>query len=144
MTNEISTDERLYVLNLSAGEIFTIRPDGSDKKIIATGCRLPDGIVVDVAAGHIYWTNMGNPAVNDGAIERADLDEKNRKTIVPEGGTFTPKQLYLDNRNRKLYWSDREGIRIMRCGLDGSNIETLVQTGAGEADRHEVKRWCVG
>ena len=28
--------------------------------------------MVDAAAGHIYWTNMGNPVVNDGSIERAN------------------------------------------------------------------------
>ena len=36
--------------------------------------RCPDGVVVDVEAGHVYWTNMGNPSVDDGLIERADLD----------------------------------------------------------------------
>ena len=46
---------------------------------------MPDGIVVDVEAGHIYWTNMGIPNLNDGSIERADLDGKNRKIIVRTG-----------------------------------------------------------
>jgi hypothetical protein len=45
-----------------------------------------------------------------------------------------PKQLHLDKRNGKLYWSDREGMRVMRSNLDGSQIETLVQTGEGDAD----------
>lgn len=31
----------------------------SDLKGIVTECRHPDGIVVDVEAGHIYWTDMG-------------------------------------------------------------------------------------
>ena len=78
------------------------------------GCRLPDGIAVDVSAGHIYWTNMGSsPAVNDGSIERADIDGKNRKVIVPSGGTFTPQQIHLDKRDGKLYWCDRERMRVM-------------------------------
>ena len=77
---------RLFVLEVNAGLIHTMNTDGSDKKTIVTGCRLPDGIAVDVAAGHIYWTNMGSsPAVNDGSIERADIDGKNRKMIVPPG-----------------------------------------------------------
>ncbi|MHC1697455.1 MAG: hypothetical protein AB9919_05200 [Geobacteraceae bacterium] len=67
--------------------------------------------------------------MNDGSIERADLDGQNRTMIVPEGGTFTPKQLHLDKKNRKLYWSDRERMRAMRSNLDGSNIETLVERG---------------
>jgi hypothetical protein len=39
-------------------------------------------VVVDVEAGHIYWTNMGVPSKNDGSIERADLDGQNRVTII--------------------------------------------------------------
>src|SRR5216684_3569630 len=95
------TVARLYFLDLAAGRILTSNPDGSDLKTIVTeGRRLPDGIVVDIARGHIYWTNMGNPKANDGTIDRADLD--------------------------------------------GSNIETLVETGHGDADRLDARNWCVG
>jgi DNA-binding beta-propeller fold protein YncE len=136
---------RLFVLELSGGRIQSMSPDGSDRKVIVTNCRLPDGIVVDVEAGHIYWTNMGSsPAANDGSVERADIDGRNRRVIVPPGGTFTPKQLQLDGKNGKLYWCDREGMRVMRCNLDGSQIETLVETGRGDEDRHDQTRWCVG
>ena len=139
-----ATIGRLFVLDLSGGRVFSLNADGSDKKVIVTGCRHPDGIVVDVEAGHVYWTNMGVPNLNDGSIDRADLDGWNRKMIVPEGGTFTPKQLYLDKNNGKLYWSDREGMRVMRSNLDGSKIETLVETGHGDADRLDATKWCVG
>jgi DNA-binding beta-propeller fold protein YncE len=136
---------RLYFLDLAAGRVLTSNPDGSDLKTIVTeGRRLPDGIVVDVAGGHIYWTNMGNPKANDGTIDRADLDGTNVTNIVPPGATWTPKQLQLDPKNRKLYWSDREGMRVMRSNLDGSNIETLVETGHGDADRRDARNWCVG
>jgi sugar lactone lactonase YvrE len=127
-----ATTGRLFFLNLSAGRVLTANPDGSDLKVIVSeGRRLPDGIVVDVAAGHIYWTNMGHPSANDGSIERADLDGKNPTHVIPPGGTFTPKQLQLDKKNGKLYWSDREGMRVMRANLDGSKIETLVDTSQG-------------
>lgn len=135
---------RLFVLDLSGGRVLSMNPDGSDRKIIVTECRHPDGVAVDVEAGHIYWTNMGVPNLNDGSIERADLDGRNRTTIVTEGGTFTPKQLHLDKKNCKLYWSDREGMRVMRSNLDGSKIETLVETGQGDADRQDVLKYCVG
>ena len=106
---------RLFVLELSGGRIHSMNPDGSDRKVIVTDCHLPDGIVVDAEAGHIYWTNMGSsPSANDGSIERADIDGKNRRVIVPRGGTFTPKQIQLDKKNGKLYWCDREGMRVMR------------------------------
>src|SRR5713226_3560780 len=140
------TVARLYFLDLSAGRILTSNPDGSDlKTIVNEGRKLPDGIVVDVARGHIYWTNMGNPKANDGTIDRADLDGTNVTNVVPPGATWTPKQLQLDAKNRKLYWSDREGMRVMRSNLDGSKIETLVDTSQGDArPGADARKWCVG
>src|SRR5579864_5617791 len=85
------TSGRLFFLDLSGRRILFANPDGSDlKTIITEGRKLPDGLVLDVAAGHIYWTNMGNPEKNDGSIFRSDLDGKNMVTIVPPGDTFTP------------------------------------------------------
>jgi hypothetical protein len=139
-----ATVGRLFVLELSGGRIHSMNSDGADRKTIVADCRLPDGIAVDVEAGHIYWTNMGVPSLNDGSIERADLDGKNRKVIVPMGGTFTPKQIQLDKAHGKLYWCDREGMGVMRANLDGSHVETLVEAGRGDADRRDQTRWCVG
>jgi sugar lactone lactonase YvrE len=136
---------RLFVLNLSGNSVFSVNLDGSDQRTLVTECRLPDGIVVDAGAGHIYWTNMGVPNLNDGSIESADLDGQNRKIIIPKGSTHTPKQLHLDKENGKLYWSDREGMRVMRSNLDGSNIETLVDTSQGDAPPgRDATKWCVG
>nr|WSY57566.1 3-hydroxyacyl-CoA dehydrogenase [Streptomyces sp. NBC_00886]WSY58109.1 3-hydroxyacyl-CoA dehydrogenase [Streptomyces sp. NBC_00886] len=137
--------ERLFVLEASGeGRLFSVNPDGTGKEVLVTGCRIPDGVTVDVSAGHIYWTNMGIPWQNDGSIERVDLDGGNRTTIVPNGVTHTPKQLHLEAGSRKLYWGDREGMRVMRCELDGSNVETLVRTGQGAHERADETRWCVG
>ena len=139
-----SRNGRLFALDLSGGRVFSLKTDGSDNKTLVTGCRRPDGIVIDAAAGYMYWTNMGDPSSNDGLIERADLDGGNRKTIIPAGGTFTPKQIQLEKKSGKLYWCDREGMRVMRANLDGSQIETLVQSGEGDSDRANPSNWCVG
>jgi DNA-binding beta-propeller fold protein YncE len=140
-----ATVGRLFLLDLSDGSVVSLNSDGSDRKVIVTGCRYPDGVAVDAAAGHIYWTNMGVPKANDGSIERADLDGRNRMTIVPQGGTFTPKQIQLEKKSRMLYWSDREGMRVMRANLDGSNIETLVDASQGDPrPGPDATKWCVG
>src|SRR4051812_30996971 len=47
-----STVSRLFVLELNAGCIHLMNADGSDRTTIVTGCHLPDGIVVDLEAGH--------------------------------------------------------------------------------------------
>src|SRR5690242_20422948 len=111
---------RLFLIELSCDRIYSMNPDGSDRKTIVSNCHLPDGIVVDVEAGHIYWTNMGVPNLDDGSIERADLDGGNRRVIIPQGVTHTPKQIHLDKEDGRLYWCDREGMRVMRANLDGS------------------------
>jgi DNA-binding beta-propeller fold protein YncE len=144
--NKSTTSGRLFFLDLGAGRVLSANPDGSNlKTIVNEGKRFPDGLVVDAAAGHLYWTNMGNPKKNDGTIFRSDLDGKNIVTIVPPGGAFTPKQLQLEKESGKLYWSDREGMRVMRSNLDGSNIETLVDTSDGDPrPGADSRKWCVG
>src|SRR5712672_3391844 len=144
MSDSRSSTGRLFVLDLSCGRVYSLSPDGSGSKTLVARCRLPDGLAIDSAEGYVYWTNMGVPHKNDGSIERADLDGGNRRFIIPEGGTFTPKQLHLEKASGKLYWSDREGMRVMRANLDGSEVETLVETGRGDADRRDLTKWCVG
>jgi len=139
-----ATTPRLFVLNLSAGLVSSMTPDGKDQQVIASHCHLPDGVAVDAGAGRVYWTNMGVPDANDGTIERADLDGGNRVTIVPQGVTHTPKQIHLEKETGKLYWCDREGMRVMRCNLDGSSVETLVVAGDPAADVGDQTKWPVG
>jgi DNA-binding beta-propeller fold protein YncE len=137
---------RLFFLDNGAGRVLSANPDGSDlRTLINEGREGPDGVAVDVPAGHIYWTNMGNFKEDDGAILRSDLDGKNMITIVPPGGTFTPKQIKLEKKSGKLYWSDREGMRVMRANLDGSSVETLVDTSHGDPrPGPDARKWCVG
>src|ERR1700730_4948735 len=120
ISNTISTPKgraaaagRLFFLDLAAGRVMSVNPDGSDLQTVVTeGRKLPDGLAVDLGSGHLYWTNMGNLKANDGSILRSDLDGRNLQTIVPPGGTFTPKQIQLDRKSRRLYWCDREGMRV--------------------------------
>ena len=137
---------RIFFLDLGGGRVLSANPDGSDlTTILVEGRKFPDGLVVDIPAGHLYWTNMGNFTENDGSILRSDLDGRNVVTIVPSGGTFTPKQLQIEKNTGKLYWCDREGMRVMRVNLDGSNLETLIDTSQGDPrPGPDLRKWCVG
>lgn len=142
---DFSVRRRLFFLEVSTNRIQAMNPDGSGRKVVVADCQLPDGIAIDVGNSHIYWTNMGSGvAVNDGSIERVNIDGSARKVIVPPGVTFTPKQIQIDQRGGKLYWCDREGMQVMRCNLDGSEIETLIEAGRGDMDRRDPTRWCIG
>lgn len=57
-----------------------------------------------------------------------------------------PKQLIIDHDNSKLYFCDREGLRVMRCNFDGSSHEVLVQVGdwQKEEEMTDPLKWCVG
>lgn len=131
--------------NAYEGRILSSSTDGSDlKPVVGNLKHIPDGIAIDHAQGHIWWTNMGEGMENDGSIHRCDLDGGNIVTIVPTGKTHTPKQCIIANKSNKLYWCDREGMKVMRSNLDGSDIEVLVVSGTTQAQKEDPVNHCVG
>lgn len=144
MTESNASKGRIFVGDLSGNRIFSVKADGTGMKVIVTQCWHPDGIAVDTAEGYIYWTDMGDVLKRDGSIMRADLDGKNITTILPRGEAFNPKQLILDRTNQRLYWAEREGMRVMRSSVDGTKREVLYQSGEGDSDRKDARNWCVG
>lgn len=144
----------LLVLHIAKREIQAVSLDGSRVRTLVSDVdETPDGIVVDQARGHIYWTNMGTPDPGsgrgafstffsrNGSLERANLDGSDRRTIVPRGAFTTGKQLTADFDAGLLYWCDREGMQVLRCRLDGSELETLVVAGT---DAQDARNHCVG
>jgi DNA-binding beta-propeller fold protein YncE len=138
--------DRLYALQAFPARLLVMNADGTDVRTLVNGLGgTPDGLTVDLKRGHLYWTNMGAKfGENDGFIERCDLDGGNRTVIVSKGKTFTPKQIEYDPVTDRLYWCDREGMRVMRARRDGSEVTVLVQTGSGDRHRRDQRRHCVG
>ncbi|WP_374025435.1 hypothetical protein [Mycobacterium sp. HNNTM2301] len=146
----------LLVLNDGKQEIQAVSLDGSRVRTLVTGLdERPDGLIVDESRGHIYWTNMGaaDPGggprseaayVRNGSLERADLDGGNRVTIVPRGAFTTGKQLAADFDAGVLYWCDREGMQVLTCNLDGSDLRALVVPAVGEDAARTIANHCVG
>jgi DNA-binding beta-propeller fold protein YncE len=149
-TNNKTTSARLLVLDPKNSSILSFDTEGNDVRTVTDKVGVPDGIAIDPIKEHIYWTNMGEYhegerfPKNDGSIERINFDGSNHTTIIPKGATFTPKQMQIDVVNGFIYWSDREGMRVMRAKLDGTDITTLIQTGEGNEDRKDATRHCVG
>jgi DNA-binding beta-propeller fold protein YncE len=135
-----ATGGALYVL----GRASVLRVDattGATTELVGPvrrGGAVNDGIAIDRARGHIYWSNMGEPRVADGTIWRCDMDGSNVELIT--GAAFTPKQIQL--HDGWIYWSDREGMSVRRVRTDGTSVETLVVTGDIGAD--DERAWCVG
>src|SRR6201996_5593800 len=145
---------KLYILQYRpGGEIIEMDPDGGNRRtLLGNLIDNVDGILIDNKARTLYWTNMG-PKIGpsegeffqaDGSIECIGLNGANRRTLVAHGLTVTPKQIAADFDAGFLYWCDREGMRVMRSTLDGSNVTVLVRNGVFPADSHDVMRHCVG
>jgi hypothetical protein len=140
------TSDRLLVLEAIPPRLLSVSLDGQTLDVLVDDLGgTPDGIAIDYVNRHIYWTNMGDDwSKNDGFIERIDFNGTNRRVVIPKGATFTPKQMQVDAGASLLYWCDREGMRVMRSRLDGSDITVLVQTGSTDAERADERRHCVG
>jgi hypothetical protein len=146
----------LLVLNDGKQELQAVSLDGTRVRTLITGvAERADGIVVDQSRGHIYWTNMGAPDPGggprsevaysrNGSLERADLDGTNRVTIVPRGAFTTGKQLAADFEAGVLYWCDREGMQVLSCNLDGSDLRPLVVPAVGDEAAHTISNQPVG
>jgi hypothetical protein len=129
-----------------SGRIVVGSPDGRKLRTLVSGQMLPDGLDISLKTGRIYWTNMGIPNQNDGQVQSCKLDGSDIQTVIPVGAVHTPKQLILDQESEKLYFCDREGMRVMRSNLDGSQHEILIQVGDfnNQKDAEDQLNWCVG
>lgn len=134
------------VPTMSSGEVLEFSADGKNQRALVKNQALPDGVALDSATGKMFWTNMGVPGKNDGAVYSANLDGSGIQTVIPPGSINTPKQLALDSAAKKLFFSDREGCRVYRCNFDGSNFEVLVSNRNDEQlqDTKDIPNWCVG
>lgn len=141
---------------MKLGRIFELSSEGPQHPVeLLSGQCLPDGLDYLESNSHLYWTCMGKfldvlfehilgtvpndilrlgvPSANDGAVYGAKLGpnglEGEIQTIVKSGDVHTPKQMAIDQQAKKIYFCDREGIRVMRVNCDGSNLEIIVQRG---------------
>lgn len=98
------------------------------------------------ATGRLYWTDMGTPPLNDGSVWSSKRDGSDIQSVVPKGQVHTPKQCVIDQEAGKLYFCDREGMRVHRVDLDGSNHEILIQRGDfnDKAQMANQTNWPVG
>lgn len=144
----------LYFLQVApVGKILALDLDSLKSRVIVDGLNtFPDGIAVDLEKGLVYWTNMGPHKEArsleffqaDGSLESVQLNGSGRRTLVGDGLFVTGKQLVQDKRTGRLYWCDREGMRVFRAEADGSNPTVLVKRGVFPRDAGDYTRHCVG
>lgn len=79
--------------------------------------------------GKIYWTEWNK-------IRRANLDGTDVEDVVTDTGL--PRNLTLDPRNGKMFWTELLGSRMKRANLDGTNSETIHDLDDGKLDFHRI------
>ncbi|GAA1906462.1 hypothetical protein [Williamsia serinedens] len=140
--------DHLLVLDIVGGAVRRVDLDGALSTVVGDTGPAPDGIVHDPTTDRIFWTLMGPPSGRDfsarsGGLRSARTDGSDVTTVLPDGAITTGKQLAIADGH--LYWSDREGGRITRARLDGSDVTDLVvrprDPGTGAVDIHDQ---CVG
>ncbi len=73
-----------------SGRVLVGSPDARPLQSLVTEQRLPDGIDISPSAGKLFWTSMGVPSKNDGAIFSSSPDGTDVKEIVSRGIIHTP------------------------------------------------------
>lgn len=132
-----------------SGRVAVGSAAGGQLKTLIDHERMPDGIDVlqdGGQDGRIFWTQMGYPDKNDGQVQSAALDGSDVKDVFKPGEIHTPKQITIDRVNRKVYVCDREGLRVHRSNLDGSEKEVLIKRGDWNNPEHVKNKdiHCVG
>jgi hypothetical protein len=118
----------MYWSDVINNTISSANIDGTERQTIVTGLQHPTTIVVDSAAGHIYWDDLDK-------VRRATLDGSNVTTVVGIAPLATNSYthatgLALDFVNRQIYASAFTG-RIQRSNFDGTNRQLFPPRPAG-------------
>ncbi|CAG9839329.1 unnamed protein product [Diabrotica balteata] len=84
--------------------------------------RKPRGIVVNVEAGDMYWSDWGVPA----AIGYSLMDGSHDRPFVTNN-IHWPNGLALDQPNSRLYWTDAKKMTLESINLDGTDQRIILE-----------------
>jgi hypothetical protein len=115
--------DRVYYSEVS--NIFSIRPDGTDRRTVMSGLGRVTGLSLDLVNNQVYWADLNNKK-----IERANLDGTGRSTILTL--TDAPVDVSVDPASGVFFWSvfkSTGGSAVRRNNIDGTaQVELLAST----------------
>lgn len=108
----------------------------------------PDGIAICPRTSRVFWTTMGAAmGAPGGALHTATLPHlSDARALIgaDDERVHTPKQVCVDSASRQVYFCDREGMGLLRCGYEGEGLEEVVRNGDWRVGGGDARRWCVG
>ncbi|WP_424492930.1 MBG domain-containing protein [Salinimicrobium sp. GXAS 041] len=111
-------NEYLYWPNNNSSKIERIKLDGTGREDVISATD-PIGISVDVSDSKVYWYDQTN-----GSIYRGNLDGSGSEEFISNPGYATT--LYIDQKNKYLYWPNYESSKIERIKLDRTGRADVV------------------
>lgn len=115
-------NEKMYWVK--SGAVMSADLNGSDVTAVVEMATYiqPTGLVLDVEAGYVYWTDSSNDE-----IRRVALNGDEIETVADAD---SPAAIDLDEAGGKIYWVEDylfsgQGGAIYRSNEDGSSIELV-------------------
>ena len=131
-----ATRDRIRRANLDGSgveDIINTRTFGGQS--LGGPATTPRDVALDLTSDpqKMYWVDAGTANLEEGKIQRANLDGSSPEALVTTG-LVNPQSIALDVAGGKMYWTDSgtggsnalENDKIQRANLDGSNVETLL------------------
>lgn len=118
---------KLYYSSSTEGKIYRSDLDGSNSEVlISTGLSNTSQMVLDIPNQKLFFLD-GHQEVN-----KANLDGSGGVIINNQPGAHL-RSLTLDPVNSKIYFSSSNNGTVQRSDFDGSNLETVINSGSGDA-----------
>lgn len=118
------THGKLYWASMAYHTIQRSNLDGTNVETLVTVPGWPSGIALDPVDAKLYWVEQG------GAIWRSNLDGTQVQPVLLGLAPYL-MGLAVDPVGRTMYWTAREPGRVMKAKLDGTGVETVLDTGLG-------------
>lgn len=101
------------------GENWRMDLSGGGPELLTDELARPRGIVLDEAAGHIYWVDR-----NTGWLQRSNLDGS--AVVTLKSGLNAPDDVALDLVNGYIYVVENGRNQIIRLPLNGGDAVTML------------------
>lgn len=117
----LAAENTLFWSDNGVGEIWRMKRDGTEKKMILDKLESPVSIAIDWVAKNLYWTDDRTDV-----IEVCRTDGRFRKVII-SGGLVRPSAIEVSPAHGFLFWADTDisGAKLERSFLDGSGRKVI-------------------